>query len=263
MKTAKIKFIKKNLFIAVFAVFAVLALPLYDKITNTYLNSSLKQSAVTYAVVRSINAAVSVIQESSLTVGVGIEGNLALGQALDPINDATERFSDLLTLSIWSLGSEKIIYELSKLPAFTIITILLALLALFYDSKFLKNMLIIFIAIRLFMPFSATVSHYFDKYYFIPHINESVKALKPYTKEIEAEKTDDNKSLWSKFSNTFENTKNSLAKIQEDAKYYISHAGDIINALISLASLYLAQFILNVILLPLLLIYLIKNMKLK
>jgi len=130
-----LKFDKNALILSLFAIIVVISVPLYDKITNKYLNESLKQAAITYAVTRSINAAVSVIQESSLTIGVGVEGNLALGQALDPINDATERFSDLLTFSLWSLGSEKIIYELSKLPAFTIIIIVLALINIFYNSK--------------------------------------------------------------------------------------------------------------------------------
>ena len=132
MKNIISKISKPSLFFSLIAIIAI-SIPLYDKITNKYLNSSLKQAAITYAVVRSINAAVSVIQESSLTIGVGIEGNLALGQALDPINDAAERFSDLMTLSLWSLGSEKIIYELSKLPIFTIIIVLLAILNLFYN----------------------------------------------------------------------------------------------------------------------------------
>jgi len=253
---------KNSLWLCLFAFIVVFIVPLYDKITDKYLNESLKQAAITYAITRSINAAVSVIQESSLTIGVGVEGNLALGQALDPINDATERFSDLLTFSLWSLGSEKIIYELSKLPAFTIIILILTSACIFYNSKLLNKILLILIVLRLFMPFSATISYYFNKYYFAPNINNLVQKLKPYTKQPVKMQIKE-KSFWSKFSNTIENTKNSLTQIQKDAKYYISHAADIINALISLASLYLAQFLLNVILLPLFLIYLIRNFKLE
>lgn len=254
---------KQALFLSLLAILTVISVPLYDKITNSYLNSSLKQSAVTYAVTRSINAAVSIIQESSVTVGVGIEGNLALGQALDPINDATERFSDLLTLSLWALGSEKIIYELSKLPVFTLIIIILALLNLFYKSKILKNTLIVFILIRLFLPFSAVISSYFDKYYFEPNITKNIQTLKPYTKKIEPQNIQSQNSIWDKISNTINDTKNSLKEIQESAHFYIAHTQEIINAMLNLASLYLAKLLLNVILLPLLLIYLIKNMKLE
>ena len=254
---------KKSLFISVIAVFIVITLPLYDKITNNYLNSSLKQSAITYAVTRSINAAVSIIQESSVTVGVGIEGNLALGQALDPINDATERFSDLLTLSIWTLGSEKIIYELSKLPFFTILIIILAILNIIYKSKILNNILLIFIIIRIFLPFSAAISWYLNKHYFTPNIEKNIKALKPYTKKIDTHNMNESKNIWSKITKTFSETKNSLSNLQESAKFYMSHATQIINAFLNLASLYLSEFLLNVILLPLLLVYLIKNLKLE
>ncbi|WP_456479630.1 hypothetical protein [Nautilia sp.] len=263
MKKPFLKTGKTSLFISLFAVLIVILTPLYDKITNSYLNTSLKHSAVTYAVTRSINAAVSVIQESSLTIGVGVEGNLALGQALDPINDATERFSDLLTLSLWALGSEKIIYELSKLPLFTVLIILLAVLNLFINSNFLKQTLLIFIIIRIFLPFSASLSYYFDKYYFSPNINKAVKILKPFAKNNASIEIKEEKNFWNRISQTVESTKNSLLNIQQETKYYISHSAEIINAFIFLASLYLAQFLLNVLLLPLLLIYLIKNLKLE
>jgi len=263
MKNLKLSIVKKNIIIAAVAVFAVIALPLYDKKTNEYLNSSLKLSAATYTVVRSINAAVSVIQESSLSVGVGVEGNLALGQALDPVNDATERFSDLLTLSIWSLGGEKIIYEISKLPLFTFIILFLAVFVVFYNSVFLKKMLVIFIIVRLFIPFSSVISGYLNENYFSPQINKNINTLKPYIKENAYSVDKKNESFWDRFSNTFKNTKNYLAKIQEETKYYIINAGKIINALVSLASLYLAQLVLNILLLPLLLVYTIKNLKLE
>ena len=132
---------KYRVLISLFAVIVALTLPLYDKIAKTYVNESLKNSAISYAIARAINAGVSVIQESSVTVGVGLEGNIALGQALDPINDATERFSDLLTLSLWATGAEKAVYEISKLPLFTALILFLAMLNLIIKSDFLKNLL--------------------------------------------------------------------------------------------------------------------------
>ena len=132
---------KYRVLISLFAVIVALTLPLYDKIAKTYVNESLKNSAISYAIARAINAGVSVIQESSVTVGVGLEGNIALGQVLDPINDATERFSDLLTLSLWATGAEKAVYEISKLPLVTALILLLAILNLIIKSDFLKNLL--------------------------------------------------------------------------------------------------------------------------
>jgi hypothetical protein len=254
---------KKTLILSLFAIIIVISVPLYDKITNRYLNDSLKQAALTYAVTRSINAAVSIIQESSLTVGVGVEGNIALGQALDPINDATERFSDLLTLSIWSLGSEKIIYELSKLPLFTAVIIILAILNVFFKSKLIKKLLLVFITVRIFLPFSAVISHYFNQNYFEPNIQKAIKSLKPFTKTPATVKLKESKGFWDRLSITVENTKNTLNEIQKKSAYYLSHAAEIINAFIILASLYLAQLLLNILLLPVLLIYLIKNLKLE
>jgi hypothetical protein len=250
---------KYRILISLFAVIVALTLPLYDKIAKTYVNESLKNSAISYAIARAINAGVSVIQESSVTVGVGLEGNIALGQVLDPINDATERFSDLLTLSLWATGAEKAVYEISKLPLFTALILLLAILNLIIKSDFSKNLLLIFIVVRIFLPFSAAISLYLDKYYFTPKITQINNSLKPMVKEVKISEPAQT-GFWNKIKNSFQKAGNSLQNIEENAKFYITNASKIISSLLNLASIYLSQFILNVLIFPLLLIYILKNL---
>ena len=80
-----------------------------DKIGNEFLGEAIKKGGFTYLVVRISNAIISVIKESQVSVGVGIDFQLAIGQILDPIDDALERLSTLLVILISMLGTLKIL----------------------------------------------------------------------------------------------------------------------------------------------------------
>ena len=247
---------KKEIILFLLAIF-VAFIPLYDKITQKYINSSLTQAGVTYLIIRSINATVSVIKHSEININAGIGGSLALGEALDPIDDATERFSDLLTLGIWGLGAEKIIYELSKFKLLAILIIALAFINIFFKSKYLFKIILILIFIRIFMPFSASVSFIADKYYFTPQIEQLNKELNPQ-KTLTISIPQENKNFFEKIRSSFNSTTKYFEEIKQSTKYYINNSAKIINNLLNLGFLYLAKFLLNIVFLPLLLFYSIK-----
>jgi|GEM_PF-5331448 len=71
------------------------------------LNTLLKKELVTYGLIRIVNRVVSVGKE----VKTPIFG-IPVGAMLDPVDDATERVSVLLTLSLWILGAEKLLFQL-------------------------------------------------------------------------------------------------------------------------------------------------------
>ncbi len=249
---------KKELFILLFSI--IIFIPTQN-ITSKYINNSLKQAGITYLITRSINATVSIIKHSQINFNAGIGGSIAIGEALDPIDDATERFSDLLTLGIWAIGSEKAIYELTNFKIFGILLLVLAILNLFIKNKALYKILLIFIFIKIFIPFSAYISYTADKYYFSPQISKLNKTLLPalshkITLEIE---TTQQSSIFDKIKQSLSATTSYIEKIKEISKYYISHSTKIINALLNLGFLYLAKFLLNIIFLPLLLFYIIKS----
>jgi hypothetical protein len=250
---------RKKEIIVLLLSFIVLILPAFDKITPKYINSSLLQAGSTYLITRTINATVSVIKHSEINFNAGIGGSLALGEALDPIDDATERFSDLLTLGIWSLGAEKIIYELSKFHIIGILIVILALINVIIRSRYLYKLLLILIFIRIFMPFSAIVSYVADKYYFTPQITQLNKSLKPKD-NIQINFSQKDSSFFDKIKNSFSSTAQYIENIKSLAKYYIENSTKIINILLNLGFLYLAKFLLNILLLPLLLFYSIKNL---
>ena len=139
LKTIKEKMTIKVLLIPLLAIVVFLSTPTYSTYSKNYIDTTLKDAVVTYAVLRSLNAGVSVIQKSSVTVGVGLEGNIAIGEALDPINDAIERFSDMITLSVWVLGSQKALYEISGTNFMLFLVIFLAIGAVFINHPSLKK----------------------------------------------------------------------------------------------------------------------------
>ncbi|MBW2512539.1 MAG: hypothetical protein JRE01_11000, partial [Deltaproteobacteria bacterium] len=79
-----------------------------DTRASAYIDQSLMNAGAAFLLARGFNAVVSVFQESELQLepaGVGV--SLALGQALDPINDLVERFSWVMLASLTSLGIQK------------------------------------------------------------------------------------------------------------------------------------------------------------
>ena len=89
-------------------------IPVLDTMTDAYFRDAITKAGVAYATCRVINASVSIIKDSTLQLepaGVGL--SLAVGQALDPIDDMTERLSNVLVTAITSLGVQKLAYEIS------------------------------------------------------------------------------------------------------------------------------------------------------
>lgn len=88
--------------------FPGLRLPIIDNTTDVHFHEAITKAGVTYATCRMINASVSIVKDSNLNLepaGIGI--TLAIGQALDPIDDMTERVSDVIVTAITSLGGSE------------------------------------------------------------------------------------------------------------------------------------------------------------
>lgn len=84
-----------------------------DRYSENYLDESIIQSGASYAIARGINGIVSVLQTSTVEVGVGLSGSIAFGEVLDPINDMIERFSHVMALALGSLVLQKILLGIS------------------------------------------------------------------------------------------------------------------------------------------------------
>lgn len=80
-----------------------------DRLTEGYLNDTLKKTSISFVASRGVNSLVSVAQSietggSLKLFGSGGSVNISFGQVLDPLNDMVERFSWLMLLSSISIG---------------------------------------------------------------------------------------------------------------------------------------------------------------
>jgi hypothetical protein len=206
---------------------------------------------------------VSIIQHSTLNGSVSLLGSVgitaAAGEIVDPIKDATERFADLLTLSIWTLGAEKILFELSNLKGFVVFIILLALLNVFLRSNYLNKFLFLMLLLKIFIPISAFVSYYADKYYFSPQIKKTENNLRPFSKTQQII-PDSNEGTFTSIKNTVISVG---SKIKRYFQFYFIHRNEIVDNLINLGALYLSKLLLNILILPLIFFFAAKNVKLE
>ena len=143
---------------------------LLDKAGEEYIDNTLVRAAASFTIVRSLNGAISMVQESSLAGspgGVGI--NMAWGQLLDPLNDFIEKVSYVLFMSTLSLAIQKFVYEVSQVLGIKILlscSILLLIIHLWsYEktkgklSELAAKLLLLALFIRFLMPVVGTVNN--------------------------------------------------------------------------------------------------------
>ncbi|MGB0721903.1 MAG: hypothetical protein ACPGU7_05845 [Gammaproteobacteria bacterium] len=96
-----------------------------DRRAAVPVDESFKRALVTFAVVRGINAVISVVQGTELAIepaGVGVI--LTPGEVFDPVNDLIERFSWIMLLASTSLGAQKVLLDVGLSTAVQSATLL-------------------------------------------------------------------------------------------------------------------------------------------
>lgn len=82
--------------------------PPIQSLAEAQVDAGLKRALISFASARTLNAVISVIQGTEVSMqplGVGV--TLTLGQALDPINDLVEQFSSLMLFASVAFGVQK------------------------------------------------------------------------------------------------------------------------------------------------------------
>jgi hypothetical protein len=88
-----------------------------DDLAQEYVESGLKRALITFAVARSANAVISVLQETMVAAepfGVGVSASP--GQILDPLNDLVEQFSALMLAACVSFGLQRVLISVGGTP---------------------------------------------------------------------------------------------------------------------------------------------------
>jgi hypothetical protein len=212
-----------------------------------------------------LNASVSIVKESSLQLepaGVGV--SLAVGQAVDPIDDMTERLSDVLVTAITSLGVQKLAYDISVSLAPVVLSVFLLALSvlMWFDNEKLTSLqkltmriLFLILIARFCLPLSSMANGFVHKHYFDDQISTANNELAIGSVEIEKLK-DFSLPEIDGVLGTIENSASFLNRKSIDLKNAIvdtvSNMGGIIESLLKLTFLYVGVFLIQIIILPLL-----------
>lgn len=82
-----------------------------DTRAKNYLENALTKSAITYGAVRGVHAVIAIFKGTQVHPPFV---TLAIGEALDPVQDLIERFSDVLLLAIASLGAQLFLMQIGQ-----------------------------------------------------------------------------------------------------------------------------------------------------
>lgn len=258
--------------------------PWIDGQADQYFESTLAQASLAYGSTRLINASVSVIMESNLQVqpaGVGL--SLAVGQVLDPLNDMAERVSDVLVTAIVALGVQKLLYEMCII--FVPLALLGVVLVMFVCSLtehpiavsfkcLLLRLALVLVVLRLFLPVSALLNVGIYQHFFAEQISsakealnvesENIQGLADFSKQSTAPDSSNSEeaaSFWSQWmgnSVVMESADFLQQKSTQMKQAFLSkqqYAATLIEHLLTLTYLYVAVFLIQVVLLPLMMFY--------
>ncbi len=162
---------------------------LLDKVSFNYLDDTFISAVSSYAAARGLNMAISVAE--SFTVSAGI-ASVSLGEALDPLNDLVERFSELITLAIGSIVVQKILLTIVSSLFFkvslTVSAILLSVSMYIKDSPFLKilsQLFIFLVFLRLSLSLMMLLNYTVDQSFLNEQIEHNKEQVQLFSDELD------------------------------------------------------------------------------
>jgi hypothetical protein len=146
------------LFFVIVAILGSWLAPL-DLPATQQVDAGLKRALVSFATARALNAVISVAQGTQASIqplGVGV--TLAPGQALDPVNDLVEKFSNLMLAASVIFGVQKVLISIGSYWPLSLALTLVALgwmgcyLKIRHPPDLLSRLLVILLMLRFAVP---------------------------------------------------------------------------------------------------------------
>lgn len=145
----------------------------FDHTSAKIVDDSLKEAVIVFGVAKALNAAISIAQGTEFTAIPGLV--IAIGEALDPLNDLIEQFSWVMLASITSLGIQKILSNIIVGDIYSIVLVCSILLFNIWlyvrfkqDEKvrgLYMRFVIILIFLRIAIPLMSVANTYIYEHY--------------------------------------------------------------------------------------------------
>jgi hypothetical protein len=163
-----------------------------DVIADARVDAGMLRALASFATARSLNAAISVAQESSVSASLlGVGGTLAIGQILDPINDLIESFSSLMLIACVAFGTQAILLKIGAdwilmTLLSTVITIWAGLNLLDQKSpNWLSRIALILVMVRFAIPMTIIGSDFVFENFLAGDYVDSQESVSKATKTLE------------------------------------------------------------------------------
>ena len=191
----------------------------FDQISNKIVDDSLKEAVIVFGVAKALNAAISIAQGTEITAIPGLI--IAIGEALDPLNDLVEQFSWIMLASITSLGIQKILSNIIVGDIYSIILVCSILIFNIWlylrfkqDGK-ARGLYMRFVAILIFLRIAIPLmsvaniyiyEHYVKQDYNIEKTQMAVTQASHEINAINSPTVSINKGFWDSVSEKFDST---------------------------------------------------------
>jgi len=139
-----------------------------DTIATTHVDAGLKRALFSYGIARTLNAVISVLQGTEVSVQAGVGATFAPGQVLGPINNLVEQFGDWMLAASVAFG---IMHVLIQIGSYWLFSLLLTISAsvwlwMLWKKMLTPDWLIRIIIILLFVRFSIPIVAVGNEYFF-------------------------------------------------------------------------------------------------
>lgn len=167
----------------------------FDRLSEDYLDTALRNALATFAIARLLNAGISVVQATDVSfspAGVGV--TLAPGEVLDPLNDLVERFSWVMLAAATSLGIQKLLLSIGASEQFSLLLALalLGFLLALWRARSRRTVHALFciaavlVAVRFAMALMLLANHLVYEQFIEPDYREAAAGLEQAKQRIEA-----------------------------------------------------------------------------
>jgi len=195
-----------------------------DYLSYAYLAESLQSALSSYGLSRTLNGIISVLQTSTLSIGVA---SVSVGELLDPINDIIERFSELLTLSIASLIVQKVLLGIVSSNFFKVLLTFSGLCLLTSLTmrelpyiQILTRTFIFLVFLRLALSLMILLNSAVDNSFLASQINDNFKNI-----NVETEQLDSLKNKIIKQNEATQKLENTLAESKKHKLILVENLG--------------------------------------